>query len=84
MCPSRMAGDFLNLSLTWSKSVENAGYEDSVFVFKNHVKVGKEPCTFVQGGPNFQNWVNKPWWWFRGAGLLALELPVLDGEQGKA
>ena len=49
------------------------------------VKVGKKPCILVQGGPNFQNWVtNKPWWWFRRAGLLAIEPPVLDEGQAKA
>ena len=68
------------------KSVENAGYEDNEsFFFKNHVKVGKKPCILVQDGPNFKDWVtNKPWRWFRGAGLLALEPPVLDGGQAEA
>ena len=27
--PEEKPGDFLNVSLTWSKSVENAGYEDN-------------------------------------------------------
>ena len=86
MCPSRMsstkvgekAGDFLNLSLTWSKSVDNAGYDGNESGFlKNHVKVGKMPCTLVQVGPQIGLPTNPG----SGseAGLLALGVPVLDG-----
>ena len=69
--------------LTWSKSVDNAGYEvNKMGFYKIMSKLVKSPAPSPKVAPNFKNWV--AWWWFRGAGLLALELSGVDGRQAEA
>ena len=84
VCPSRMAGDFLNLSLTWSKSVENAGYGgNESFFSKIMSKLVKSPAPSSKVDPTSK--IGSPTNPGGGSGgLLALEPHVLDGGQAEA